>query len=167
MKQLITRRRVGMLLVSVIALVAIVVATANAVNDNTVGPAKSLVFAFQWARNSPSKQLFNVDGLSVNARCDSQGGPVIFAFTSLSHADLLGHMLDGSGRTHIIANDSFTKNSRGVSLAPNTSGDRDAAGTVIYGTSDGRALTVNYAFDNSRTMAGLNVCVVYGTLVGT
>ena len=76
-------------------------------------------------------------------------------------------MIDGSGRTHIIATDSFTNGGKGARLAPNTSGDRDAAGTLVYGTSDGRALTVNYALDNSRTMAGLNVCVVYGTLVGT
>lgn len=74
---------------------------------------------------------------------------------------------DANALTSAGIPDSFTKGGKGASLAPNTSGDRDAAGTVVYGTSDGRALTVNYALDNSRTMAGLNVCVVYGTLVGT
>jgi hypothetical protein len=164
MHRLTRQRGLGALIFSIVALVAVTAGTSQA----NVGPTnKILTFNFQAKANSRTSQLFSVDGLSANARCDSKGGPVIFAFTSSSNADLLGHMIDGSGRLHVIKNDNFSKRSKGVSLAPNTTGDRDAAGTVIFESSNGRVVTVNYAFDNSRTLNNLNVCTVYGTLVAS
>jgi hypothetical protein len=167
MQRLKSVRGLAALIVAVIALVAAIVGTSGA----NVGPTqKVLTFSFTAGPNSRTSNLFSTDGLTVNVRCGPKGGPVIFAFTSSRHADLLGHMLDGSGRTHIIKNDSFTSSSKGVSLAPNTSGDRDAAGTVVYEQASGGSasvVSVNYAFDNSRTLANLNVCTVYGTAVAS
>jgi hypothetical protein len=166
MQRLTSKRGLGALTVSIIAVLAIAAGTSQA--NSFVGPTnKTLTFSFTAKANSRTSQLFSVDGLFANARCDSRGGPVIFAFTSSNNADLLGHMLDGSGRTHIIKNDNFSKKSKGVSLAPNTSGDRDAAGTVIFESSNGRVVTVDYAFDNSRTLNNLNVCTVYGTIIAS
>ncbi len=166
MKGLRNPRGLAALILAVIALVAVVAGTSGAASF--VGPTqKTLTFSFQAGPNSKTSQLFSLDGLNANARCDSQGGPVIFAFTTSKHADILGHMIDGAGNVHLIKNDTFTNKSKGVSLAPNTSGDRDAAGVVNYESSNGDVVTVNYSFDNSKTLSNLNVCTVYGTITAT
>ena len=66
------------------------------------------------------------------------------------NADLFGRVFDRLGRMHIIKNSSFTSKSKGVSLTPAT-GDFDTTGTVLFETSDGKVVTVNYALDNSTT----------------
>jgi hypothetical protein len=93
---------------------------------------------------------------------------VVFAFSSASNADLFGRLFDGLGRVHIIKNSSFTKTGapRGVSLTP-SSGDFDSTGIVMFETSTGKVVTVDYALDNSTTLSKLNVCTVYGSLIAT
>ncbi len=71
----------------------------------------------------------------------------------------------GPVRPHVIANDSFNRFGKGVSLAPNITGDRDASGTLTYETFAGKVVTVTYAFDNSPTLGGKKVCTVYGSYV--
>jgi hypothetical protein len=70
------------------------------------------------------------------------------------------------GRIHIVKNSSFTNKGNGVSLST-SSGDYDATGTVLFETSAGKVVTVNYAFDNSTTLTRMNVCTVYGSLIAT
>jgi len=109
--------------------------------------------------------VVNFNGLLINARCDSRGYPIIFAFSSANAADLFGRIFDGQGRIHIVKNSSFSSRSRGVALST-SSGDYDATGTVLYEDSQGLVVTVNYAFDNSTTLARKNVCTVYGSMIG-
>jgi hypothetical protein len=47
------------------------------------------------------------------------------------------------------------------------SGDFDATGTVLFETSNGKVVTVNYAFDNSTTLSKQNVCTVYGSVIAS
>jgi hypothetical protein len=110
--------------------------------------------------------IVNIDSLLINARCDTGGNPVIFAFSSAQSADLFGRIFDGLGRLHIVKNSSFTKGGKGVSLST-SSGDFDATGTVLFETSTGKVVTVSYAFDNSTTLSKQNVCTVYGSLVAS
>jgi hypothetical protein len=137
------------------------------------GPASALVaapvtktFSFIARPNSKTSTVINIDSLLVNARCSSNGSPVIFAFSSAGSADLFGRIFDGLGRLHIVKNSSFTKASRGVSLST-SSGDFDATGSVLFETSDGNVVTVNYAFDNSTTLSRQNFCTVYGSVIAT
>jgi hypothetical protein len=162
-KKLISTRGLGALIVSIIALVAVVAGTAGAAGSG----ANVRTFAFSSVTNNTPKTLFNVDGLLVNARCDQNNAPVIFAFTSAFNADLLGHVIDGAGHLHVIANDSFTKNGKGVSLAPAIAGDKDASGTLTFSTFNGKVVTINYGFDNSPTLSNKKVCTVYGSYVAT
>jgi hypothetical protein len=162
LRKLKNTRGLGALIVSIIAVVAAIVGTAGAANSS--GPLTK-TFNFTSTTNNKTTTLFSADGLTVNARCDPQNAPVIFAFTSAFNADLLGHVVDGSGRLHIIANDAFNKFSNGVSLAPNIVGDRDASGTLTYETFAGKVVTVTYAFDNSPTLGNKQVCTVYGSYV--
>lgn len=162
MRKLKHMRGLGALIVSIVAVVAAVVGSAGAAGPR--GP-QTKTFNFVNTTNNKTSTLFNADGLTVNARCDRQNSPVIFAFTSAFNADLLGHVIDGSGHLHLIANDAFNKRSKGVSLAPNIVGDRDASGTLVYETFAGKVVTVTYAFDNSPTLGGKKVCTVYGSYV--
>jgi hypothetical protein len=163
-KRLIGRRGLPALLVSSIALVSLAAGTASA---TTVSGPATKTFAFIAKPNSSSKVLVNVDTLTINARCDAQGNPVIFAFTTATNADIFGRLFDGFGRGHIIKNSAFTKKSKGVSLAPAVSGDFNSSGTVMFENSSGKVVTVNYAFDNATTLAKLNVCTVYGSVIAT
>lgn len=167
MKLLRSPRTWTALTVSIVALTgpATAVSARGRARVTTAG-AVTRTFAFIGRANSPAKTLFNVDSLLINARCNSQGSPVIFAFTSAVSADLFGRAFDGLGRVHIIKNSSFTKRSRGVLLST-TSGDFDSTGTVLYETSNGTVVTVNYAFDNSTTLSRQPVCTVYGSLIAT
>jgi hypothetical protein len=162
-KRLIGRRGVPALLVSSIALVSLAAGTASAI---TVSGPVTKTFAFIAKPNSATKVVVSVDTLTINARCDPRGNPVIFAFTSATNADIFGRLFDGFGRGHIIKNSAFNK-SKGVSLAPAVSGDFNSSGTVMFENSSGKVVTVNYAFDNATTLAKLNVCTVYGSVIAT
>jgi hypothetical protein len=164
-KRLIGRRGLPALLVSSIALVSLAAGTASA---STVSGPVTRTFAFIGKPNSKKAVVVvNIDTLTINARCDAQGNPVIFAFTSATNADIFGRLFDGFGRGHIIKNSAFTKQSKGVSLAPAVSGDFNSSGTVMFENSSGKVVTVNYAFDNATTLAKLNVCTVYGSVIAT
>jgi hypothetical protein len=123
-------------------------------------------FSFIGKANSKAKTVVNLDGLLINARCNASGNPVIFAFSSATNADLFGRFFDGLGRLHIVKSSSFTKHNKGVSLS-STSGDFDSTGTVIFESTSGKVVTVDYAFDNATTLAKLDVCTVYGSAVAT
>jgi hypothetical protein len=163
-KHLAGTRGLAALILSIIALVALIAGTSGAAVIS--GPA-TRTFSFIDKANSKTTTLVNVDSLLINARCDSSGSPVIFAFTSASTADLFGRMFDGFGRGHIIKNSAFTKQSKGVSLSPSVSGDYNSSGTVMFESSNGAVVTVNYAFDNSTTLGKMNVCTVYGSVIAT
>jgi hypothetical protein len=139
------------------------------------GPASSLAassgavtrtFSFIARPNSKTSTLLNIDGLLLNARCDNRGLPVVFAFSSASGGDLLGHVFDGQGRVHIIHNTSFSKGDKGV-LVSSPSSDFDSSGMLGFEGSNGKVVTVNYALDNSTTLNKQNVCTVYGSYVAS
>jgi hypothetical protein len=163
MKQIIGTRGLARLVVSSIALVVFDAGTASAVGGP--GPVTK-TFSFVGKPGSRTATVVNIDSLLINARCDPRGNPVIFAFSSASSADLFGRIFDGLGRLHIVKNSSFTRASKGVSLST-SSGDFDATGTVLFEVSNGTVVTVNYAFDNSTTLANRNVCTVYGSLIAS
>jgi hypothetical protein len=163
-KRLIGRRGLPALLISSIALVSLAAGTASA---STVSGPVTKTFAFIAKPNSATKTIVNIDTLTINARCDSQGNPVIIAFTSATNADIFGRLFDGFGRGHIIKNSAFTHKSNGVSLAPAVSGDFNSSGTVMFENSSGKVVTINYGFDNATTLNKLNVCTVYGSIIAT
>lgn len=142
------------------------VRTAHATAVGTSSPV-SRTFSFIGKPNSKTTTLFNLDSLLINARCDARGNPVIFAFTSAGNADIFGRMFDGLGRQHTIKNSAFTSKSSGVSLSPAIPGDFNSSGTVMFESSTGQVVTVNYAFDNATTLAHLNVCTVYGSVIAS
>jgi hypothetical protein len=164
-KRLSETRGVAALTMSIAALIALTAGTSSAA---VVSGPVTKTFSFIGKPGSKTTTLFNIDSLLVNARCDSRGNPVIFAFSSASNADLFGRLFDGLGRLHIIKNSSFTKKDapKGVSLTP-SSGNFDSTGTVMFETSTGKVVTVDYALDNSTTLSKLNVCTVYGAIVAT
>jgi len=123
-------------------------------------------FAFRGTPGSSMRTLLNIDGLTIRARCDSAGKPRISATTSATNADLFGHVVTGSSKVHAIADDAFHA---GVtdSLVAGAAGDPDASGSVQYEVSSGKLVSVNYSFDNSRTLNGINVCTVYGSALSS
>ncbi len=180
MKRLMGTRSLAPLIVSVGAVVVLASGTSNAsvkssdakvrvkVATLTIGSGPiSKTFAFIGRGGSRTTTLFNLDTLLVNARCDTGGNPVVFAFTSATNGDIFGRMFDGFGRLHIIKNSAFTKRSRGVNLAPIVNGDYNSSGTVMFENSSGKSVTVNYAFDNRTTLNHLQVCTVWGSVVAT
>jgi hypothetical protein len=136
----------------------------------TRGPSiKTFSVIAKNAPNQKAKVALNVDGLLINARCgtgSNAGNPVVFAFSNVPAADLLGHMFDGAGRTHIIHNTQFNKGTKGVRIS-STSSDFDGSGMVAFETSKGKVVTVNYAFDNATTLNKQNVCTFYGSYVAS
>src|SRR4051794_2588425 len=66
--------------------------------------AVTRTFSFIASPNSRTSTVVNIDSLLINARCDSRGFPVVFAFSSASAGDLFGHVFDAQGRVHIIHN---------------------------------------------------------------
>jgi len=128
--------------------------------------AVTRTFSFIARANSRTSTVVNIDSLLINARCDSHGFPVVFAFSSASAGDLFAHVFDGQGRVHIIHNTSFSRGSRGV-LVSTTSNDFDATGVLTFETSAGKVVTVSYAFDNSTTLNKQNVCTVFGSYVAS
>jgi hypothetical protein len=160
-------------MVAVAATVASVLAFAGGAAGRTrprttirLAAPVSRTFSFIGSPGGVTSTIFNIDGLLVNARCDSRGSPIIFAFSSASRADLFGRFFDGLGRFHAVKNSSFTRSSRGVALY-SSSGDYDASGAVEFETSDGKVVSVNYAFDNATTLSRTNVCTVYGSFIAT
>ncbi|MGO9906473.1 MAG: hypothetical protein ACLP4R_16660 [Solirubrobacteraceae bacterium] len=163
MKSITSIRRLAIVSASIGAVAALSAGTASAsVTPNAV----TRTFSYIAKPNSKTTTLINIDSLLVNARCDSSGRPVIFAFSSASSADIFGRIFDGNGRVHILKNSSFTSQTKGIQLST-SSGDYDATGTVLFETSTGKVVTVNLAFDNSTTLAKQNVCTVYGSMIAT
>jgi hypothetical protein len=171
MKRLIGARGLAGLIVSIIALVVLAAGTSSArvtaYTSAAAGPVTK-TFSFIGKPGSRTSTVVNIDSLLINARCSSNGSPVIFAFSSATSADLFGRIFDGLGRLHIIKNSSFTKKDvpKGLSLST-SSGDFDSTGTVLFEMSDGKVVTINYAFDNSTTLSKMNVCTVYGSLIAS
>jgi hypothetical protein len=177
MKRLLRNRANVALAASVGVLVIASVGTSSASTDHNLSAtgihratmasagAVTKTFSFIGPRNSKTATVVNINGLTINARCNSNGEPVIFAFSGASQADILGRVFDGQGRLHTIHNTSFTK---GVSVQLSTSsGDYDASGSVLFETSAGKVVTVTYAFDNATTLGKQNVCTAYGSFVAS
>ncbi len=177
MKRLMGTRGVAALIVSVIALVVAAAGTSSATTDHNATKASvhratkpsaapvTRTFSFIGPRGSKTTNVVNIDGLTINARCGTGGQPVIFAFSNVPKADIFGHVIDGLGRLHTIHNTSFTKK---VSVQLSTSsGDFDASGSVLFESSTGKVVTVQYAFDNATTLGKQNVCTVFGSTVAT
>ena len=163
MKSMRNTRGLGALIVAIIALAVVAAGTSSAAPNTG---AVTRTFSFTAKSNSSTKTLFNINGILVNARCDNKGNPVVYAFSSASNADLFGHVFDGLGRLHIIKNSAFIKSNKGVLLST-TSGDFDSTGNVLFETSNGKVVTITFAFDNSTTLNKLSLCTVYGSYVAS
>ncbi|HEY2319933.1 MAG TPA: hypothetical protein VGH67_16625 [Solirubrobacteraceae bacterium] len=155
--------RLAAVAASVGASVALQAGTAQAA---TTTGAVTRTFSFIAGPRSATRTVANIDSLLINARCDSSGLPVVFAFTSASRADIFGRIFDGNGRVHIFKNTSFTSKTKGIQLSP-SSGDFDATGSVMFENSAGKVVTLSIAFDNSTTLVQHNVCTVFGSVVAT
>ncbi len=140
-------------------------ATAFRAHPAASGPV-TRTFSFIAKPNSKTSTLLNIDNFLMNARCDPHGLPVIFAFSSASAGDLFGNFVDGAGRTHLIHNTVFSKGNKGV-LVSSTSSDFDSSGILMFENSNGKVVTVNYAFDNSTTLNKQNLCTVFGSYVAS
>lgn len=162
-RKILSKRRLPALIVSITAFVIMAAGTSSAA---TTTGAVTRTFSFIGKANSKTVTLVNIDSLLINARCNAGGSPVIFGFSSAPNADLFGRIFDGLGRIHIIKTSSFTNKNKGVSLSP-SSGDFDSTATLLFETSSGKVVTVNYAFDNSTTLNKLDVCTVYGSFIAT
>ena len=171
MKRILGTRGTAALIVSTIALVVVAAGTsfgasrAPRARAAAAGPV-TRTFSYIAAPGSKTKNVVNIDSLTINARCGTGGQPIIFAFSSASAADMFGRIFDGVGRIHIVHNTSFNKGGRGVELST-SSGDFDASATVLFETSEGKVVTVQMAFDNSTTLSKRKVCTVYGSSVAT
>ena len=166
MRRLLGTRGTAALIVAVGAMVVFAAGTSSgAVTRNPTTKTFSVI-----AKNGQNaKVAVNVDGLTINARCgtgSNAGNPVAFAFSSVPAGDLLGHMFDGAGRTHIIHNTQFNKGTRGVLITSSVS-DFDGSGVVAFESSKGAVVTVTYAFDDATTLNKQNVCTFYGSYVAT
>jgi hypothetical protein len=162
-KRIISPRRLAAVTASIGTLAAIGAASASA--DVSAGAATK-TFSLIAKPSSSTTTLVNIDSLLINARCDSSGRPVVFAFTSAGSADIFGRIFDGYGRLHILKNTSFTNKTKGIQLSP-VSGDFDATGSLLFETSTGSVVTVNIAFDNSTTLVKQKVCTVFGSTIAT
>ena len=161
MKRSITTRGLLALSLSVAVLGAVAAGTSSAA---PAGPVTK-TFSFIGKPGSSTKPLFNIDQFQANARCDNKGLPVIFGFTTADSADLFGRVFDGLGRLHIIKNTTFKKGNS--VLLSTTSGDFDSTGTLLFETSTGTVVTVQYAFDNSTTLGRQNLCTVFGSYIAS
>ena len=166
----------------IVAAGALAVAVTGPASGATKHHSKRTTHALKVSRN-PSTKTFsviaktgqktvvavNVDGLTINARCgtgSNAGNPVVFAFSGVPAGDLIGHMFDGAGRTHIIHNTQFNKGTRGVLISSSIS-DFDGSGVVNFESSKGAVVTVTYSFDDATTLNKQNVCTFYGSYVAT
>jgi hypothetical protein len=178
MKRLMRSRSVAALIVSTFAVAVVAAETASASTDHatvktkvhravvkgSAGPV-TRTFSFIAPPGSKTANIVSIDGLTINARCGSAGQPVIFAFSGVAKADILGRIFDGLGRVHVIHNTSFGP---GVSVAlSTTSGDFDASGSVLFETPAGKVVTVSYGFDNATTLGKQNLCTVFGSAIAS
>jgi len=163
MVQIMRTRGVAAFIVSIAAIGVWGAGTAGAVGS--VAPV-ARTFSFIGKPGSKTVTVLNIDSLLINARCDTSGRPVIFAFTSSNNGDIFGRILDGAGRLHSVHNTTFNKSNKGVLLST-TSSDFDGSGTVLFETSTGKVVTVQYGFDNSTTLGRQNVCTVFGSAIAT
>lgn len=156
------------LVVAMIALVAAVGGTALAgpVGQLAAKGPKVAGLSFKSGANSAKRTLLNVDGLRITTSCNASTKPVITATTSASHADLLGRVVTAKGKVKGIGDDMFTTmSSDDLTAGVGSAADSDGSGTVSYERDGGKVVTVNYAFDNKPTLAGENVCTVFGTAI--
>jgi hypothetical protein len=166
-------RRIGTATLAAASLSSLgLVGAANAapsvvVAKSAAASAITRTFSFIGPPNSKTTTIVNLDFLTINARCDSHGFPVIFAFSGFNNAEIFGRVIDAHGRIHVINNSAFTKANKGIQLSLSTNADFDSTGTVLYQTSSGRVVVVQFAFDNSTTLNRMNVCAVYGSAVAT
>ncbi len=165
MKRITPMRGLTTMIVTVGALLLLAAGTSSATVSSSTS-AVTRTFSFIAKANSSTQTVLNIDSLLINARCDSRGSPIVFAFSSSTNADLFGRLFDGLGRIHIIRNSSFTNKNKGIALNP-SSGDYDTTGIVLFETSSGKVVSVNFALDNSTTLGRLNVCTVYGSYIAT
>lgn len=128
--------------------------------------AVTRTFSFIGKPNSKTSTLLNnVDGLVINARCTSNGSPLVFAFSRAPAADVFARVFDGSGRVHVMRNTAFTSKSS-FQLSPSNN-DFDSTGSLLFETLTGQVVTVNIAFDNSTTLVRRNLCTVFGSYIAT
>jgi hypothetical protein len=181
-KRIIGVRGVAALVGSSIALAAFGAGTAAAKvpnsNASTAGAivksgttnavVKNFSFIGTPSASSVGKTIVNLDGLLINARCNAAGAPIVYAFTTASGGDLLGHVFDGLGRTQLIRSTSFSKAAapKGI-LVSTTSGDFDSSGILEFENINGQVVSITYAFDNSTTLNQRKVCTVYGSAIGS
>jgi len=136
-------------------------------NTKTItATAVTRTFSFVGAPNSKTVTIVNIDSLTINARCDGAGSPIVFAFTSAPAADLFGRIFDGLGRIHIVRQSAFTKRSKGVALYP-SGGDYDTTATLAFETSTGAVVKLDYALDNSTTLNHQRLCTAYGSYIAS
>jgi len=91
----ISRTRMVVLSAAILALSLAAASTSSAAVSR--GPA-TRTFSFIGGAKSKTVTLVNADSLLINARCNAQGEPVIYAFSSSQNADLFGRFYDGLGR---------------------------------------------------------------------
>ena len=163
MQHIISTRRMAALTLTVAAMVAIGGESAVAAPATAV----TRTFSFIGKPNSKTVTLINnVDSLVINARCTSNGSPLVFAFSRAPAADIFARVFDGSGRVHVLKNTSFTNKTNGIQLSP-TNNDFDSTGSVLFETFTGQVVTVNIAFDNSTTLVKRSLCTVFGSYIAT
>ena len=162
MQHIISVRRVAALTLTAGAVCAIGGQAAVA------APATAITRTFSFIGKPNSKTVTvinNVDSLIINARCTSNGSPLVFAFTKAPVSDIFARVFDGSGRVHVSKNTSFgTKSS--IQLSPSNF-DFDSTGSVLFETLSSQVVTVNIAFDNSTTLGKRRLCTVFGSYIAT
>ena len=162
MQHIISVRRMATLTLTAGAICAIGGQTAVAAPATAV----TRTFSFIGKPNSKTATVINnVDSLIINARCTSNGSPLVFAFSKAPVADIFARVFDGSGRVHVSKNTSFTTKSS-MQLSP-TNFDFDSTGSVLFETLSGQVVTVNIAFDNSTTLGKRKLCTVFGSYIAT
>ena len=162
MQHIISLRRLTAAALTVGAVFAAIGGTAVAANTSAV----TRTFSFIGKPNSKTGTVVNIDSLVINARCTSNGSPLVFAFSKAPAADIFSRVFDGAGRLHVQKNTSFTNKTKGIQLSP-SSNDFDSTGSVLFETLSRQVVTVNIAFDNSTTLVKRNVCTVFGSFIAT
>lgn len=152
---------------TVLCVTAVAAVPAGAVNQTKVSNAVTRTFSFIASPGGKAgKAILDIDGLLMNARCNTQGAPVVFAFSRASNADLFGRVFDGVGRVHVIHDTRFNSKSKGDLISP-SSNDFDSSGSLLFENTKGQVVTVSIAMDNSTTLGGQRVCTVFGSWVAT
>ena len=108
MKLSISGRGIARLIVSTLSVAVAAAGTASASSEHATvkttvhraivkGTAGTVTrtFSFIGPPGSKTAYIVNIDGLAINARCGTAGQPVIYAFSSVAKADVLGRIFDG------------------------------------------------------------------------